>query len=501
MLQRDDAGAPAPDAEAMLKRVIAAVCTVAAVGLPVPDAGAPAPPPIAWTDCGDGAQCATFTVPVDWRQPGGPTMQLNLGRLPAKDPAHRVGSVVVNWGSGVSTSTLHPRMPVNDALAASFDVVIMDIRGLGSAANGTLVPCAGPQPPVDGLIKAVDEAGWQAHAAANAAYDAGCRQAAGPLYDGLTSWQAAHDLDALRAALGEPKLRYVGNSYGTTFGQAYAELFPQRVERMYLDGVADHTQPRLEDWLVNYAKTQEQQLMRFRDWCRERTGCWLHDTDVVQVWDELVARATAQPLPAPSAGRTVSVQELFSGAWFGMAPPVWPRLAEAMAKALDGDAGMFLALSPGHQPEGKGYLLGPTLCHDFMPRTPTYQEFRGIETKLKEVAPRFGWIEGRMELGKCVGMSGPPAYPPHPLRAPGLPPVLVAIGELDNNTANLGAAHVAAQLPGARALWHGDGHAAFVLHGNTCLNGHVLRYLVDGTLPAEGERCPGEMITKVPDRS
>ncbi|MFC4945580.1 alpha/beta fold hydrolase [Pseudonocardia sp. GCM10023141] len=482
---------------------VAGLAVLAVSGsLPVPDAPPQAPPLIAWSDCGDGAQCATLTVPVDWRRPAGPTTTVNLGRVTATDPAHRVGTVVVNWGSGVSTSTLHPRMPVVDDLAASFDVVVMDMRGLGRADNNTLVPCTGPQPPVDGLVKAVDEAGWQAHAAANAAYDAGCRQAAGALFDGLTSWQAAHDLDALRAALGERKLRYIGNSYGTTFGQAYAELFPDRVERMYLDGVADHTQPWLEDWLRNYAVTQEQQLIRFRDWCRERAGCWLHDTDAAQVWDQLVARAGAHPLPAPSAGagRTVSVQELFAGAWFGMSPPLWPRLAEAMAKARDGDAGMFLAMSPGQQPEEQGNMLGTTLCHDFMPQTPTYQQFQGIEARLKAVAPRFGWIEGRIELGRCVGIPGRPAYPPHPLTAPGLPPVLVGIGELDNNTANPGAARVARQLPGARALWHGDGHAAFVLHGNTCLNGHVLAYLVDGTLPAAGTRCPGEMIKAIPDR-
>lgn len=485
----------------LLIRSLAVVFT-AAVALTGPAPGV-SPPPIDWTDCGDGAQCATFTVPVDWRRPDGPTMSLNLGKLSAKDPAHKLGSLVVNWGTGVSTSTLHPRLPVYTELIDSFDVVVMDIRGIGQPANGTLLTCAGPHPPaLGGLLTATTEAQWQEHAAANTAYDAGCRRATGPIFDGLTSWQAAHDLYALRAALGEPKLRYLGNSYGTTFGQAYAELFPARVERMYLDGVADHTQDRLEDWLRNYALTQEQQLTRFADWCRERPGCWLHDTDAAWLWDQLVARATQHALPAPSAGpgATVTVSQLFFGAWVGLNPPRWPFLAEAMAKARDGDAGQFLTTLTIPSDPGPPSVMQALQCHDFMPQTPTYQQFQDIEQRLKAVAPRFGWIEGRLELARCVGIPGRPAYPPHALRAADLPPVLIAIGELDNNTPNLGAAHLASQLPDARALWHGDGHGAFVRHGNACLTGHVVRYLRDGALPARGTRCPGELISSIPDR-
>ena len=75
-------------------------------------------------------------------------------------------------------------------------------------------------------------------------------------------------------------------------------------------------------------------------------------------------------------------------------------------------------------------------------------------------------------------------------------PVLVAIGGLDANTPNLGAAHVVRQWPGARALWHGAGHAAFVL-GNTCLARHVDRYLTTGALPPRGTRRPGELASKI----
>jgi pimeloyl-ACP methyl ester carboxylesterase len=429
------------------------------------EANAPRPAQrLSWTDCSAEVQCSTLTVPASWHEPDGPTTKVNLVRLPAA--GRRVGSVVVNLGSGNGTGAMLGQIPpALRELARDFDVVVFDVPGLGRADNDTLVRCA-QAPSIYGLVRDRTEAGWAAQARANAAYDASCRKAAGAAYDHLTSWQVANDLDALRAALGEEKLRYVGNSYGTSFGQAYAEHFGSRIERMYLDGVADHTQPDLLTWLTDHARTQEEQLLRFRDWCATTPSCALHGVDAAAVWDQVVA-----------SGRTQV------GVLIGLTPPRWPDLAAALA------GGTFPTEPP---PEPFGSVQPALLCHDFLPDVPSYQEFLELEERLREVAPRVGWLAGRMQLGRCVGIEGGPAYPPAPLKTHGLPPVLVAIGERDNNTPNLGARRVAEQLPGARTVWHGDGHAAYLL-GNRCLAGHVQAYLADGTLPPESTRCAAEL--------
>ena len=60
-------------------------------------------PELAWTDCGDGFQCATATVPLDYDDPAGPGIDLALIRLPASDPQQRIGSMFTNFGGpGVS---------------------------------------------------------------------------------------------------------------------------------------------------------------------------------------------------------------------------------------------------------------------------------------------------------------------------------------------------------------------------------------------------------------
>ncbi|WP_410657515.1 alpha/beta hydrolase [Amycolatopsis sp. lyj-112] len=483
----------------MTSRRYGAVVIAGVLALAAHPASAAPHPALDWRDCGESTQCAVLTVPVDWADPGGAATGIDVVRVRAKDPARRTGTVVANLGAGNSTAgILGPRpAPIQtwlDELTERLDVVVFDPRGLGRTVGDTQIACPRPPASIVGLVRNQTEAGWQTQVQENAAYDAGCRQAAGPAFSGLDSWQMAHDLDAIRAALGEPKLRYFGNSYGTTYGQAYAELFGDRLERLYLDGVADHTRTRLEDWLASYARTQERQLLHFRDWCERTTSCALRGRDAAKVWDDLVATARRAPIPAPEAGqgRTATVGDLFAGALVGMTPPRWPALAQAIAKARTGNASDFHTVLQ-YPPNGPiGSVQSATLCHDFMPALPTYAQFVHIERRLKTLAPRFGWIEGRFELGRCAGVPGDPAYPPHPLSAPGAPPALVTIGELDNNTSNLGAAHVAGQLPRARAVWHGDGHAAYLL-GNTCLREHGNAYLVDGVLPPPGTFCPGEL--------
>lgn len=88
--------------------------------------------------------------------------------------------------------------------------------------------------------------------------------------------------------------------------------------------------------------------------------------------------------------------------------PTSPKLATAMAKAKAraSDPSDFITTIAPLPPEQFGHLLGVTLCHDYVPSVPSYQEFLGIEQRLKAVAPHIGWTEGRLELGRCVGIPG-----------------------------------------------------------------------------------------------
>ena len=70
-------------------------------------------------------------------------------------------------------------------------------------------------------------------------------------------------MDVLRAALGEQVMTYYGASYGTQLGSTYAELFPERVGRLVLDGAVDPTLTVREEALTQ-AGGFETALQRLR---------------------------------------------------------------------------------------------------------------------------------------------------------------------------------------------------------------------------------------------
>ena len=68
----------------------------------------PQPPvtPVAWSPCGGTLQCGTVAVPLDYADPGGATIEIAVARQPARDPAQRIGSLVINpGGPGTRGST------------------------------------------------------------------------------------------------------------------------------------------------------------------------------------------------------------------------------------------------------------------------------------------------------------------------------------------------------------------------------------------------------------
>ena len=262
-------------------------------------------------------------------------------------------------------------------------------------------------------------------------------RAAGAAYQGLTAWQVAHDLEALRSALGEPNCAISATPTAPSTGRPTWSRSPQ-VGRMVLDGVADHTRVSLERWLLDNALTEERQFVRFRDWCED--GCALGDDDTRGVRRSARPRP---PMPPPAGQETVNEREFLAAVQFGlMRPPAWPTLAAALRKAADGDAtGLTKLREP--LPEKPGNVSGAASCATTSCLTcPATASSSPSRSACAPPAPRIGWIHGRYQVARCLGMGAGPAYPPHPLRAPGVPPVLIAIGDVDSNTPNLAAEHM-----------------------------------------------------------
>jgi pimeloyl-ACP methyl ester carboxylesterase len=205
---------------------------------------AAAVPSLHWTDCGDGFQCATARVPLDYDRPRGAKISLALTRLPAGDPARKIGSIFINpggpGGSGVDFVQALARVLYSDEVRARFDIVGFDPRGIIRSTPlrcfETLDEAVAVLPPMAFPVTRAEERIW---IQSDRALARACAQHGGPILDHMATADVARDLDLLRRAVGDDKLNYIGYSYGSFLGAAYANLFPNKVRALVVDGVLD----------------------------------------------------------------------------------------------------------------------------------------------------------------------------------------------------------------------------------------------------------------------
>jgi pimeloyl-ACP methyl ester carboxylesterase len=211
---------------------------------PAAAAAAPPIPELHWSDCGEGFQCATARVPLDYDHPRGPTISLALSRLPASDPGRKIGSVILGAGgpgeSGVDTLRRIGRSLGSEEVRARFDLVGFDPRGIIRSTPlrcfDTLAEAQAALAPFPFPVTAQQERIW---VRADRTIARACAQRGGPILDHMATANAARDLDLLRQAVGDRRLTFFGVSYGSYLGATYANLFPTKVRALAVDAVID----------------------------------------------------------------------------------------------------------------------------------------------------------------------------------------------------------------------------------------------------------------------
>lgn len=230
-----------------LGAALACAALVCVSGGAIAEKAGASPGHIAWSRCYQQFgpfQCGTLQVPLDYDQPNGTTISLAVVRLPATDPAHRIGSLFLNpggpGGSGVDFDVFAGPFLFTDEVRAKFDLVGFDPRGVARSTAlhcfGTdrqwgpfFLPIAFPSNPAEVEL-------WRN---ADLFLDAACDQRAGRIVEHMATANVARDLDVLRQAVGDAQLNYAGGSYGTFLGQTYANMFPDNIRAMIIDGVLD----------------------------------------------------------------------------------------------------------------------------------------------------------------------------------------------------------------------------------------------------------------------
>ena len=443
------------------------------------------PEPIAFHDCGRNLRCATVKVPLDYGDPGGPTIDIAVNEAPARDPAHRIGALLFNpGGPGASgLSFIADGLEVPAAISNQFDLVGFDPRGVGES---TKLPCGDATVPaflhLDSSPDTPDE---------QAALDAGakavaddCGQHAGDLLPFMGTDNVVRDIDTIRQALGEPQLNYLGVSYGTELGLRYAQLFPHNVRAIVIDGVVDPTQD-LRTFLRQQTIAFERQIGGIFDECPDGDpGC--PDGGMRAAYDRLAAEVDAQPLAA-SDGSELGPSELADAAIITTyAESLVSQFYDGVTRASKGDPRELLQLAQDYRTSVEYPDYAAVECTD-SPHPNGRDEFLAFAEELKSLSSRFGAAVAN-EMLPCAYWPAPVKSVIGPVTAPEAPPILVIGTTGDAATPYEQAVTIAKTLAHGRLLTYtGTRHAAFGV--SRCAGDAEAAYFVDLQLPPDGTTC------------
>ncbi|MEU5978268.1 alpha/beta fold hydrolase [Streptomyces sp. NPDC047315] len=416
-------------------------------------------------------------VPVDWAKPKGATTEVHLVRHRATDPKKRIGALLVNPGgpgasgvesvmySGTVFGTYSPK------LLKRFDLIGFDPRGIDRSNR---VQC--DEAIADKMPKRPRNAAeFEKLRTLNAKLAKSCLKKGGALAAHMEGESVARDMDAIRAALGERKISFLGHSYGTVLGERYARLFPERLRALALDSAVDTVRPTAERLLTDGAVTLNDIAKKLAAWCETDASCALKGQDVTAVIDELYARADAGTLrvPGPDGPTRTEVSS--------------DQFAAFLTRVLSDYAPEGTAQELAALQSGKGEVYFPTdyhdpvkqlvLCRDNDFRIRDYAEYRAISERVAKAAPHVR--HDAQALDFVLGCQGWPMAPkPQPTQAKGaLPPVFVVNATHDPATPLPGARRTAGAFPKASLLTVDT--VSHVLYGDLATRPAIENYLID----------------------
>lgn len=422
--------------------LLATVLALAALPLAAP--GASAAPKLHRCDLGlpRPFQCGAIEVPMRRADAALGTTKVAFGVRTRADRSHRsLGTIVAMDGGPGYASTGAPfarsLVAVLAPLLRRHDLVVFDARGTG---RSDALDCPALQRGLTQEAIAVGE----------------CADQLGPRFAGYTTAETAHDLEAVRQALGLGKIFFYGDSYGTYFGQSYAAHYPGSLRGLVLDSAYPGDEPY-------YRTLLPAGLDGLRISCRNSPGC---SGDPVARLARVVHRFHA-------AARSTDALLSFLLQSGTLAPRSYLSLDQGNRRFLAGDPRRLNRLlapgAAGHGPLSEfSYGLEIAVeCNDYPllwdRAAPVQERIRQLSAAVQGVPKDTFAPFGRREyllseaahLTNCLTWPAPPPGGLEPAipagwRAPTSFPTLVLAGRIDDITSPAEARQVAQRFPRSR---------------------------------------------------
>ncbi|GLY15451.1 peptidase [Kineosporia sp. NBRC 101677] len=495
-------------------------------------------PELDWYSCyAPNLQCATAKVPLDYDQPKGAKTEIALLRSRATEPKKRIGSLFVNPGgpSGSATDVAANAAEFFDpALQERFDIIGVDPRGVGASAR---VKCFTSNKAQSNGLEGLKAANYypetkkeqQAMIASAEQLGQKCSTTGKKLAGSMSTVQVARDMELMRRAVGDKKLTYIGFSYGTFLGEVYANLYPDRVRAIAIDGVLDpiswtgtkKTGKLNQDQRLHSAEGADKALRELLVRCGKAgvEACpFAAGGKTVAKFDTLTKRLKKKPVVFPDGSRydfSNLIDDSLTGLYDVFGVMLLPPLLQSTWEATDPGAtkaqrtaatkrlrksrnATHAAVKPAPGPR-RGFpydnpdeAFSAVTCTDA--RHPAKAsswpaQARAADKRAQYFGAKWAWTTVQCATQTWTVKDEDAYRGPFTRRTAA--PVLVIGNTYDPATNHAEAVSTAQLMPNSRLISSDSwGHTAY--NSSACVNEAVSAYLLTGKAPAKNLRCVGD---------
>jgi pimeloyl-ACP methyl ester carboxylesterase len=469
---------------------------------------------LSWGHCpnvGAPYQCAAAPVPLNYADPSGTKITLELIKLPAAKSAERIGSLFINFGGpgGNGVGLLPTKVSdgyISQNIRDHFDLVSWDTRGTGLSTAVHCFPSATADSayfnsvPYFPYPASTDASFWSL----SAQLGQDCKARAASLLPHMSSQDTARDLDLLRQDVGDSKLNYLGYSYGSFIGEIYANLFPGNIRAMVLDGTVDPKGNAVGDALGDSSKypvdvrngvdlAARGVFTRFLSLCAKAGSgkCpFAADGNLLGKWQTLLTRAKAHPIVY--SGGTYFYDTIVAVTYYNLYKPIteWPALGDLLQGLYTASASdrSLNASGPTYNVNNGNEGYDISQCADILVPTNTSVYDKLAVTENAKV-PDWGMFV-TYDMNYCASW---PALHTDAYDGPwnrSRTTILAINSRYDPATPYAGAQAAVKELGNARLLTvNGDGHTSEYSEPSPCRDAAKDAYLISLKLPAVGAVC------------
>uniref|UniRef100_A0A0W0G9H3 Uncharacterized protein n=1 Tax=Moniliophthora roreri TaxID=221103 RepID=A0A0W0G9H3_MONRR len=478
---------------------------------------------LTWVPCYDGGlECGRFQVPLNYADPEGQSAAIALVRMKANvsaDSTDYLGPILFNpggpGGSGVDY-IVSLGTKLREILGPQFDLVGFDPRGVSRSTPRVTI-----YETLDERLSWQRSGIWELNSSLQdnvASYWARAKIIAqlaeerhGDFLPYINTDHTARDMLRITEAYGREKLQYWGISYGTALGSTFAAMFPDKVQRLVIDGVLDVQDDYYTmGWKDVVSDTDATLKWFFKD-CHDAGAekCSFYESSAEAIEERLnrlyqsIIRA---PVPVRGAGLIdyASLRfVIFNALYYPLTR--WSTLATALADLEKGNGTTLAQMSglvPSSSPDSDDAPVSfanndesqtVIVCNDGDAVPPSLEH---AQQHYEESLKVSEWGISRSTVLN-IFVSGWPNIPKAPFRGPisgnTSHPILL-IGNTADPITPLSAAHkVSKGFPGSVVLQQDcAGHTSILAGPSVCTYNIIREYFVNGTLPEPGTVCPIE---------